>query len=81
MNAYPIFEKEIEKEFKEDKQGAHLREYQDALKEFRDAVFAHLDGGMDMGDLNRWKHLARAAELAEETAKRVHEHMHFLSQD
>lgn len=80
MNTYPIFEKEIEKEFKQDKQGAVLREYQDALREFRDAIYANLEHGMGKDKYDRWLHLAKAAELTEETAKRVHEHEHFLSQ-
>lgn len=75
MNSYPVFEKELEQALKEDLHGGFLREYQDALREFRDSVESHLASGLDKDAYDRWKSLQDAAETAGEAAARIRDHL------
>jgi hypothetical protein len=67
---------DLEKSLREDHGGSFLKELQDSLGEFAEAVDRHTRTGLDAAQYRQWGDLQKAAGLAAQVAEEVHQRMH-----
>lgn len=75
MNTYPALDVELEKSLKEDHDGAFLRDFQRTLRDFHEAVDAHIRDGVDKELFAKWRDLQNAAGVAGEVAVKLRNHL------